>query len=343
MSKRTHTDRWVRRCSDRAWSVRPHRRRRSLALSVLAGTAVMTSGCGQSVVTTTIDSSGSYTRNLKFTDDNETDTPLGQLFRLPSGASWNTKLTKTSDNVTTFTALRTFAPGDTDAKDIVVVVRKGETLTNSASVRRIKPGLWEYREVLHWTGPADPSISGANDLTSIVKEALPPEFATDTNAADVGQSILRAFTSSALGPPSPTIDMVMVGNEDLSNKILEKDVDKPIDVALRQRFGDRMTAAQRHEVVRKIVYAAEQTGSDTASNAATNSNAGSSPPNVSRDSPEVNSLTFVLRPPGKVRSTNGIYNDYTGEVVWGLDPLSASFGDVVLTADYQTTQASADK
>jgi hypothetical protein len=313
---------------------------RTFVICVVAGTAVMATGCESAMVTTTVDSSGSYTRSLQFTGESMGTAPSRpQTFRLPSGALWKTSIERSKEKVT-YTAIRNFAPGDPDAKDLVIRADKGATVANSASLRQIQPGLWEYREVLHWEGPVDTGgiAELAKEVTPLIKEALPADLATDANAAAIAKSMLPSYTSSMLGPPRPLIPDLL-GNSDLAGMLLENDMGKPIDDALQQQFGDKMTSTQRLDVIRMLVALCTSQAASTADNKA---NAGSGAGGASSDNDgSLDSLTFVLNPPGKVISTNGIYNQYTGEVFWGLYPLAACPGDVVMTADFQAGAATA--
>jgi hypothetical protein len=321
---------------------------RLLSIVTLLCAVLLTSGCGRALVTTTVDSSGGYSRNLKLSaaassGGMTTGPSLNQSFTLPAGAAWTTTLAKTKQG-DTYTAARRFEAGNADTKDLVVITGKDASVENAATVTQVSPGVWEYREVLHWNGPVKPGETplDSDEELGEIKKALPPEFATDANATALTKSVLPGLIGSFFGPPRPLL-FDMIGNQDLAGKLLEIDVYKTVDAALQKQFGDRMTAVQRTQVVHKLVeMATVKLNSDAQAKSGMGSDAGSPPGGGSdADDGSLASLTFVLRPPGKVISTNGIYNEYTGEVFWGLYPVAASFGDVVLTADYEAPSKAA--
>jgi len=118
--------------------------------------------------------------------------------------------------------------------------------------------------------------------------------------------------------------------------LLGNDLSKSLHDSLQQRFGNKMTSEQQAGVVRKVVSLVMGRLTASGNNKAnmgldTTKLPGS---DSSNNAGSLTALTFVLRPPSKVVSTNGIYNEYTGEVVWGLYPEAAEGGEVILTADY---------
>lgn len=317
-------------------------KRPAAAIGAIVAAAVLASGCAKSAVTTTVGSSGSYTRDLTFSTDagmGSTVPSLRQSFKLPTGALWKTNLTKTHDTDThteTYTAHRTFAPGDVDSKDLVVLTGKHTTLANSTSIRQIKPGVWEYREALHWDGHAEADeMLGTKELIPLIEKALPSTFATRSNARILAKSILPQLRSSVLGPPRPLL-YDAIGNPDLAIVLLGNDISKSLHDSLQQQFGNKMTPEQQAGVVRRVISLVIGQLTSSGNNKAYAGPDTTKFPDAdsSHDAGSLTSLTFVLRPPGKVLSTNGIYNEYTGEVVWGLYPEAARSGDVILTADY---------
>ncbi len=47
-------------------------------------------------------------------------------------------------------------------------------------------------------------------------------------------------------------------------------------------------------------------------------------------------LMFIVHPPGKVVSTNGEIDEFSGEIFWALFEEAASYQDVVMTAVLET-------
>jgi hypothetical protein len=95
--------------------------------------------------------------------------------------------------------------------------------------------------------------------------------------------------------------------------------------ALEQQFGDKMQPAERREVVRQLIQ-----------DSFTSSKLSQPDPAAVATAPAGNSgltpLLFVVKPPGKVVSTNGEVDEFSGEVFWGLFEDAALYQDVVLTA-----------
>jgi hypothetical protein len=47
-------------------------------------------------------------------------------------------------------------------------------------------------------------------------------------------------------------------------------------------------------------------------------------------------LMFIVQPPGKVISTNGEIDEFTGEIFWAMFEGAATYQDVVMTAVLET-------
>jgi hypothetical protein len=99
--------------------------------------------------------------------------------------------------------------------------------------------------------------------------------------------------------------------------------------ALELQFGDRMQPAERREVARQLIQEAFNSGKlpqpDPAAAAATPGNSTGLTP-----------LMFIVKPPGKVISTNGEIDEFSGEIFWALFEEAASYEDVVMTAVLET-------
>ena len=94
--------------------------------------------------------------------------------------------------------------------------------------------------------------------------------------------------------------------------------------ALEQQFGDKMQPAERREVARRLIEAALTSPKLSTPDPA----ASASPGNSSGLTP----LMFIVKPLGRIVSTNGETDDLTGEVFWAFFEEAAAFKDLVLTA-----------
>jgi hypothetical protein len=104
------------------------------------------------------------------------------------------------------------------------------------------------------------------------------------------------------------------------------------DKALLEKFGERIPAAERLAMTRKLIAAMEPVF-DVRNDAKTKAEAG--PPGQSDSEGSFVALTFVAKLPGKVVSTNGEIDEVNGEVFWALYDMAAAAEDVVLTATYE--------
>lgn len=317
---------------------------RSAALLVPAACLLALCGCARSLVKTTVNADGSWSRALKFTaarhdkPDMSAGPSVQDAFALPKDGAWKTRWEKDKDNVTYFADV-TLRPGEKQRQDVVVKSKKGlPVLVNEATVRETTPGTWEYRETLHWKGTPDQSIRLDDPETlGQLKTSLPPGMATDANAREIANALTPAVWQALWGPPEPLVSQLIL-HPDLAENLLELRLGKSLDETLQTKFGGKLTPAQRLDVERNLftTFAAtikahgQPDGGDAA------------PPDdpakekgKEKDEVQAAALTFVVKVPGKVLSTNGEVNPITQEVFWGLYPEAAQNGDIALTATYQ--------
>jgi hypothetical protein len=95
--------------------------------------------------------------------------------------------------------------------------------------------------------------------------------------------------------------------------------------ALEQQFGDKMQPAERREVARQLIQATLSTARISQPNP-------TAPMANPTNSPGLTPLMFVVQAPGKVVSTNGEIDEFSGEIFWALFEEAASYQDVVMTA-----------
>lgn len=299
-------------------------------------------GCARSLVKTTIHEDGSWSRSLKFTALRH-DKPgamtggpsLQQTFVLPQGAAWKTRTEKDKDNVS-YIAETDLRPGQAQSHDVVIRGSKNTpVLVNDATVHEVSPGTWEYRETLHWAGPPNETMHLDDpEVLAHFKAALPTDLATDANARDVAKAMLPGVWQALWGPPEPLVGQ-LITHPDLGENLLAQHLGKSLDAALRAKFGNRLTDAQRLDVERKIltsfVSEVQSHGKPGGDDAPPADNAASS----GKDDAQPVAMTFVAQVPGEIVSTNGEQNPVTREVFWGLYPEAAQLGDVTLTVTYK--------
>lgn len=311
--------------------------------------ALFTSGCARSTVTTTVKADGSWTRTVAFHGPS-TDkqgfgpgTKLEDVFAMPSGGPWTVTKDKKEDEIV-YTATRQLHAGDIQKQDMAIKEKingqNGIVMINEADVKETSPGVFTYREVLHWQGPKPKDLVDKDQL-QLVKSALPPELATDANVAKTTEAISRTMGLLLLGPPDPLITHLfseIMMNPDLAEHQLSVRMQEPVDKILVEQYGDKLTLAQRQAFLKKLA-------SDifTSSQSKLNAKTKPDPANNSLDDMNFVALTFNVKLPGKILSTNGEVDRLSNEAFWGVYPEAAAYGDIVLTASCQTTPKTAQR
>lgn len=301
-------------------------------------------GCARSLVKTTVNADGSWSRALKFTAPRHDKPGAGAVgpsvqtaFVLPKGGAWKTRFEKDKEDVS-YIAETSLRPGEAQHHDVVIKdAKNAPVLVNDATVREVSPGTWEYRETLHWAGPPDKTMRMDDPETlGQIKAALPPDMATDANAREIANALLPGIWQTLWGPPEPLVGQ-LVAHPDLGENLLALHLGKSLDEVMRKKFGDRLTPAQRTDVERKMlasfVNEVKSHGSVGTLGGPTD-DAGAS----DKDEPQPVAMTFVAKVPGEVVSTNGAQNPVTQEVFWGLYPEAAELGDVTLTVTYRVAK-----
>lgn len=294
--------------------------------------AFLMTACARARVTTTIKPDGSWTRSVALIGQEKKEgqmTPtLEDTFVFPSGAAWKSSEEKKNED-RTMTFNRTVAAGASLQGDVSVKANaEGKlNLANEVTVTRTGPHRFEYRETLHWKG--DPTKLLGNikpeDLARI-KADLPAPLATDANARALAQKTAELAIPLLFGPGDPLLSLGLL-HPDLAVRRAGQRMGALMVKALEEQFGDKLTAAQRREVARKMIQE-------------TFSEATSSPKMTPEMAPGKSSsgnsafvpLIFIVKAPGRVVSSNGEVDELTGEVFWGMFSEAAAFKDLVLTA-----------
>jgi hypothetical protein len=298
-------------------------------------------GCAQSTIRTILHRDGTWTREDTFSQASlgegwEPSKKLSDIFVLPQGRGW--KIRRGGDQEVEHKATRILRAGAALRRD-VVVREKDTRLWNEASVRQIRPGVWQYREVLHWAGPKPTPRSARKrefrELIRLFQRALPARLATAGNARELAQTTERIAAKMLVGPPRPLL-MEALTSPELAVYHFSLRLGQEVDRALRRKFGARISNAERYSTVRQVVASArsavEHEGrSYSESMKSQMAGAKGASRNTDRSFSNV-TMTFVLRVPGRILETNGEVNPYTGEILWALYPEAVAAGDVVLLA-----------
>jgi len=308
---------------------------RSFAISIALAAVFLLIGCGRARVTTHIQSDGSWTRTLELTGQQKREgvqamPTLEDTFVVPTGPEWKSS-EETKDNNRAVTLKRSLPPGATLDGDLSLKSREPGKLrlVNHVTIKPSGPHQLEYRETLHWTGAPNKFLGDIHldDMTRL-KAHLPKPLATDANAHALVDKAAELSVPVLFGPGDPLLAMGML-HPDLALYRLNQRIGSVMVKALEQQFGDKMQPAERREVARQIIQETLNTSKLTqpdpaAAVAASGNNPGLTP------------LMFIVQPPGKVISTNGEIDEFSGEIFWALFEEAASYQDVVMTAVLET-------
>ena len=250
---------------------------------------------------------------------------LDDTFVVPSGTGWKSREEKKGEE-RTLVVERTVPAGTSLDGDLSL--KGGEPgklmLVNHVTVTRSGPRRFEYRETLHWKGePPKLTENLKPENLAEIKAALPKPLATDANAQRLAEKTAALILPVLFGPGDPLLAVGLL-HPDLAERRLSQRIGAVLLKALEDEFGDKMQASERREVARKLIA----TGFDTSKPSQPSPASG---PPASKGS-ALTPLMFIVKPPGRVVSSNGEVDELTGEVYWALFSDAASLKDVVLTA-----------
>ncbi len=200
---------------------------------------------------------------------------------------------------------------------------------NHVAVKPAGPHQLEYRETLHWAGPPRKLVGDIQpDYLARLKSHLPKPLATDDNARALMDKATELSIPVLFGPGDPLLAVGFL-HPDLAVYRANQRIGSVLVKALEQQFGEKMQPAERREVARQLIQETFTSGKfsqpdPTAVAATPGNNTGLTP------------LMFIVKPPGKVVSTNGEIDEFSGEIFWALFEDAASHQDVVLTAVLET-------
>jgi len=296
------------------------------ALALIALAAL--TGCARSRITTEVKANGVWTRTDSFSGQEKKEgqmTPsIDDIFVLPAGSGWKSSTVKT-DKDTSMVFERTLHAGDSLKGDLSIKAGEDKLqLINEATVRRVAPRRFEYTETLSWKGGKGALEDIKPEQLDQIKAALPKPLATDANVRSLAQRMAAMVVPVMFGPGDPLLALGLM-HPDLAERRISQRVGTAMMKALEDQFGNQMTVDQRKEVVRRLI------ATSFAASRPEQPDPSAGPPDKSSGS-ALTPLMFIVKTPGRVVSSNGEVDDFTGEVYWALFPEAASLKDVTLTA-----------
>jgi hypothetical protein len=308
---------------------------RSLAVSAILAAALL-SACARVRVTTEIKPDGAWSRTVVLTGPLKKEgmqmPTLEDTFVIPSGAGWKSSDEKKNDNQV-LTLERQFTSDGRLQGDVSIKGHQAGNanqpgflrLTNEVSVKRIAPHQVEYRETLQWKGDSTKVLDDLQpeDLSKI-KAHLPKALATDSNAHALAGKMAELAIPVMFGPGDPLLALGFL-HPDLAVYRANQRLGGLVTLALEQQFGDKMQPAERRDVARRLIEAAltspkMSTPDPAAVSASPGTSSGLTP------------LMFIVKPPGRIVSTNGETDDLSGDVFWAFFEEAAAYKELVLTA-----------
>lgn len=292
----------------------------------MLGLAAVVGGCARANISTTVQADGSFERQILLAVSPGPMEPenasVENVFKLPAGEGWSVEQSKVETELQAL-CKRRFAAGST-TEDLVVMSKGKALFSNTVRVTRLASGDLEYRETLRWLGPANKDVPILTDEDVDKLRPLLPDTITDAEVGEFTNAVAKDTWRILFGPSDPLLSQLVM-HQDLALRKLQARIGGRILFHLEDRFGERLTAAQRQRIVREAL--------DLTKNRA--GTARSAPPEPTGEGSDPDSLVamlFSVRLPGEIVSTNGETDVATGEVYWALYPQAAALGEVELIA-----------
>ncbi len=307
--------------------------RRVLALAPLLVALV---GCHTAVSTTEVSSEGGFKRTVKYSiakfelgPDTEAPKPA-EAIAFDDPDTWTVKATE-SDRASELEATREVAPGQ--AGGGYRLRSKGEdALRSTVTVNERADGTLEYVETFTLLRPASapPSNEG---FRKRLGAALTPFSPTEAELKAIDEETGRSVMWAVFGPPEPRLGLLLTNPEGALRSIRVAS-GQALTGALRTHLGDRLNDAQRRAVVRETL--AELTQDELFDPEERTGGVAGAPPSEGEDSsPPPVAITVLVKGPGELVETNGIFDPVTGEVFWSLYDSSTEVGTVTLRAVFK--------
>ena len=297
-------------------------------------------GCARMSAATHVKPDGSYTRIVRFTASNDASIPMGgglrDTFVLPAGTPWKVTKAKEKDE-TVYEAQQIAACGQTIRQD--VALKGGDKsapspFTNEVTVRALGGGRFEYREVLHSHGDKKDLEQMVSAMSEALKVILPATPTQNSDCHRVASSMVKEMWQALFGPSEPFIATGLL-HPDLAERRMSQRLGPAIKQILTDVYGDKMPPLQRGEIFRKITAYSKNIAHNKAQQLQGSSSKSSKSSSNNSPATGLVPLMFAVRCPGKILTSNGLYDESQNEVYWALYPEAAAFEDVVMTATWK--------
>jgi len=291
----------------------------------LAFLALFLVGCAKTSSEATVNSDGSWTRSLKLTVTKSFgEEEWSDVFAIPSSPDYKKfEEIKDSEKITTLT--RSFKAGEGPITDIVIREKDATKVKNYVVVRKLDNGQIEYYEKIVYTNTNNPKME--KEMESYIRDlkaAMPEGKATDEDLKVMAKKTLVSLTRLLLGPDDHLLGNLVLNPDGAARRLRVKigQVEKKL---LIEQFGDRLTEAERDEVVKKLLAKLD-------SKSITDSKKPDQESAPGDNQTSLIGMSVAVKLPGKIVSTNGEIDPFTGEVFWDFTTSSAEVDVLELRA-----------
>ena len=273
-------------------------------------------GCSKTSSESTVNADGSWSRTLKLTvSKGMTDDKWSDIFTMP-GTDWNkSEEIKDSEKITTLK--RSFMPGEGPVTDIIIREKETTKLKNFVVVRKLDGNRIEYYEKIMFITPNSQKVDkDTEEYIKQMKKVMPAGKATDEDYKIMAKKSGTALIRILVGPDDHLMGTLIL-NPDGAARRLRSKLGMIENKVLTDQLGDKMTQAERDDVVKKILATFDKEtmlGSNKPS---------SSPDQASQSQTDFVGMSVAVKLPGKIIETNGEIDGYTGEVFWDFASNSA--------------------
>ena len=287
-----------------------------IVLFCLALALICLVGCSHTSSESTVNADGSWSRTLKLTvSKGMTDDKWADIFAMP-GPDWNkSEEIKDSEKITTLK--RNFEAGMDPVTDIIIRENGTTKLKNFVMVRKLPDNKIEYYEKIVFAKPdKDKQERDMNEFINELKKVMPVGLGTDADYQAISKKTNVSISRMFFGPDGHLFGTLIL-NPDGALRRLRSKLGVIESKILAEQFGDRMTQAQRDDVVRKLLTSFDN------SKVMSNAKPPASPEQSNQSQADMVGMSVSVRLPGKVIESNGEIDSFTGEVFWDFASNSA--------------------
>jgi hypothetical protein len=288
-----------------------------LQLAWLVVLSFLLVGCAHTSSESTVNADGSWSRSLKLSVGKSMgDDKWMDIFAMP-GADWN-KAEEIKDSEKIITLKRNFKPDEGPVTDIIVREKGVTKLKNFVMVRKLEGNRLEYYEKIVFTSTdTEKQAKELEQYIQEMKKVMPPGKATDEDykamSKKTGTSLMRVL----FGPDDHLFGTLLL-NPDGAVRRLRAKLGQVESKILAEQMGDRMTQAERDNVVKQLLKTFDS------SNSILNNKKPSGPTDSTTQSQaDLLGMSVAVKLPGKIIETNGEIDSYSGEVFWDFASNSA--------------------